>query len=106
MLSLLQKKPPKHWNTITLIALNPNASLNNDIMQRQLFPKDKTLHNTIKSIEFQRLLGTDATTKEGQYYIAEYYDVTTNWEELKKTGGRKGDNSRCCFYLLLPSKNS
>ena len=28
----------------------------NDTMQRQLFPKDKTLHNTIKSIEFQRLL--------------------------------------------------
>jgi hypothetical protein len=52
--------------------LNPNASLNNDTMQRQLFPKDEMLHNTIKSIEFQRLLGTDATTKEGQDYIAEY----------------------------------
>ncbi len=52
-------------------------------MQRQLFPKDKTLHNTIKSIEFQRLLGTDATTKEGQDYIAEHYDVATNWEEPK-----------------------
>jgi hypothetical protein len=55
-------------------------------MQRQLFPKDKTLDNSIKSIEFQRLLGTDTTTKEGQDYIAEYYNVTTNWKELKKQG--------------------
>jgi hypothetical protein len=49
-------------------------------MQRQIFPKDKMLHNTIKSIEFQRLLGADATTKEGQDYIAEYYNIATNWE--------------------------
>jgi hypothetical protein len=82
MLSLLQKKPPKHWNTITLIPFNPSASLNNYTMQRPFFPKDETLHNTINSIEFQRLLGTVATTKEGQDYIAEYYNIATNWEEL------------------------
>ncbi len=107
MLSLLQKKPPKHWNTITLIPLNPNASLNNDTMQRQLFPKDEVLHNTIKSIEFQRLLGTDATTKEGQDYIAEYYDVATNWEELKKQGREKGtiaDAASAYYYLLKTVK--
>jgi hypothetical protein len=103
MLSLPQKKPPKHWNTITLIPLNSNASLNNDTMQRQLFPKDETLHNTIKSIEFQRLLGTDATTKEGQDYIAEYYNVATNWKELKKQGEEKGtiaDAASAYYYLL------
>ncbi len=88
-----------------MIPLNPNASLNNDTMERQLFPKGETLHNTIKSIECQRLLGTDTTTKKGQEYIAKYY-VATNLEENKKTGGRKRDNSRCCFCLLLPSKNS
>jgi hypothetical protein len=59
-------------------------------MQRQLFSEDKTLHNTIKSIEFQRLLGTDATTKEVQDYIAEYYNIATNWEELIKQGGERG----------------
>jgi hypothetical protein len=76
MLSLLQKKQPKHWNKITLIPLNPYASLsNNNTMQRQLFPKDKTLHYIIKSDEFQKLLGTDATTEEGQDYIAEYYEI-------------------------------
>ena len=91
MLSLLQKKQPKHWNTITLIPLNPNASLsNNDTMQRQLFPKDKTLPDIIKSDEFQKLLGTDATTEEGQDYIAEYYEVTKDWKALKKRVKKKG----------------
>jgi hypothetical protein len=76
-------------------------------MQRQLLPKDKTLHNTIKSIEFQRLLGTDATTEEGQDYIAEYYNVATNWEELKKQGGEKGtiaDAAFAYYYLLKTVK--
>ncbi len=89
-LSLLQKIPPKHWNTITLIPLNPNASLSSsDTMQRQLFPKDKTLHDIIKSDEFEKLLRTDATTEEGQYYIAQYYDVETDWEALEKLGREK-----------------
>ncbi len=68
-------------------------------MQRQLFPKDKMPHNTIKSIEFYRLLGTDATTKEGQDYIAECYNVATNWEELKK----QGEEKRTMQMLLLPT---
>ncbi len=90
-LSLLQKKQPKYWNTITLIPLNPNASLsNNYTMQRQLFPKDKMLHDIIKSDEFQKLLGTDATTEEGQDYIAEYYVVAKDWKVLKKQGKEKG----------------
>jgi hypothetical protein len=88
MLSLLQKKPPKHWNTIILIPLNSNASLSsNDTMQRQLFPKDKMLHDIINNEEFKKLLRTDATTEEGQDYIAQHYDVKTDWEALK-TGAR------------------
>ncbi len=85
MLSLLQLEPPKHWNTITLIPLNPNASLSsNDTMQRQLFPKYETLHDIIKSDKFKKLLRTDATTEEDQDYIAQYYDVKTDWEAFKK----------------------
>ncbi len=76
-------------------------------MQRQLFPKDKTLHNIIKSIEFQTLLGTDATTKEGQDYIAEYDNVATNWEELKKQGEEKGTiaDAASAYYYLLKTVN-
>ncbi len=55
-------------------------------MQRQLFPKDKTLHDIIKSDEFKKLLRTDAPTEEGRDYIAQYYDVKTDWEALKKLG--------------------
>jgi hypothetical protein len=65
------------------------------------------LHNTIKSIEFQRLLGTDATTKESQDYIAEYFDIATNWEELKKQGEEKGtiaDAASTYYYLLKTVK--
>ncbi len=64
------------------------------------------LHDIIKSDEFKKLLRTDATTEEGQDYIAQYYDVETDCEALKKTGVRKKDYNRCCFCLLLPSKNS
>jgi hypothetical protein len=89
-LSLLQKKPPKHWNTITLNPLNPNASLSsNDTMQRQFFPKDETLHDIVKSDEFKKLLRTDTTTEEGQDYIAQYYDAETDWEALKNWGEKK-----------------
>ncbi len=91
MLFLLQKKQPKHWNRITLFPLNPNASLsNNDTMQRQLFPKDKMLHDIIKSDEFQKLLGTDATTEEGQENIAEYYEVTKIGGRSKNRAKKKG----------------
>ncbi len=54
------------------------------------FPKDETLHDIIKSDEFQKLLGTDATTEEGQDYIAEYYEVAKDWKVLKKQGKEKG----------------
>ncbi len=58
-------------------------------MQRLLFPKDKTLYDIIKCDEFKKLLRTDATTEEGQDYIAQYYDVETDWEALKKLGQEK-----------------
>jgi hypothetical protein len=74
-------------------------------MQRQLFPKDEVLHGIIKSDEFKKLLRTDTTTEDCQDYIAQYYDVNTDWEALK-TLGREKKNNRCCFRLLLPSKNS
>ncbi len=91
MLSLLQKKPPKHWNTITLIPLNLNASLSsNDTMQRQLFPKDKMLHDIIKSDEFNKLLRADATTEEGQDYIAQYL-MPKQIGRCSKTWGKKKD---------------
>jgi hypothetical protein len=72
-------------------------------MQRQLFPKDKTLHDIIKSDEFKKLLRTDPTTEEGQDYIAQYYDVETDWEVLKKLGQDKKTitDAASAYYFLL-----
>jgi hypothetical protein len=74
-------------------------------MQRQLFPKDKTLHDIIINDEFKKLLGTDATTEEGQDYIAQYYDVKTDWEALKKLGQEKKTipDAASAYYFLLKS---
>ncbi len=47
------------------------------------------LHDIIKSDEFKKLLRTDTTTEEDQDYIAQYYDVKTDWEVLKKLGQEK-----------------
>ncbi len=44
------------------------------------------LHDIIKSDEFKKLLKIDTTTEEGQDNIAQYYDVETDWEALKKLG--------------------
>ncbi len=55
-------------------------------MQKQLFPKDKMLHDIIKSDEFQKLLGTDATTEEGQDYIAELLWSCKRLEGAQKKG--------------------
>jgi hypothetical protein len=76
-------------------------------MQRQLFPKDEPLHDIIKSDEFQRLLGTDTTTEEGQDYIAEYYEVQKDWKALKKQGKEKGtiaDTASAYYYLIKTVK--
>jgi hypothetical protein len=65
--------------------------------------KDKMLHDIIKSDEFQKLLGTDATAKEGQDYIAEYYEVAKDWKALKKQGKEKGtiaDAASAYYYLV------
>ncbi len=66
------------------------------------------LHNTIINDEFQRLLRTDATTKEGQDYIADYYNIATFLEDLKKQGEEKGtiaDAASAYYYLLKMVKS-
>jgi hypothetical protein len=71
-------------------------------MQRQLFPKEEMLHVIIKSDEFQKLLGTDATTEEGQDNIAQYYEVATDWKALKNQGEEKetiADAASAYYYL-------
>jgi len=50
-------------------------------MQRAFFPKDNTLFDIMKSDEFKKLLLTDASTLEGQDFIAGRGNVPA-WELL------------------------
>jgi len=52
-------------------------------MQRAFFPKDDTLFDIMKSDEFKKLLATDASTNEGQDFIAAYYGID-NWVQLQE----------------------
>ena len=71
-------------------------------MQRAFFPKDNTLFDIMKSDEFKKLLATDASTLEGQDFIAGYYGID-NWVELQEKGEDAGlikDQADSYFYLL------
>ncbi len=66
------------------------------------------LHDIIKSDKFQKLLGTDPTTEEGQDYIAQDYEVATDWKALKKQGEEKGNtaDAASAYYYLLKKQLS
>ncbi len=51
-------------------------------MQRAFFPKDDTLFNMMSNDNFKKLLATDASTNEGQDFIAGYYGIN-NWKQLQ-----------------------
>jgi hypothetical protein len=97
-----------HTQKIDLVPLNPNVTLAvNDELKRPLFPKDDTLLDTVTSKEFQDLLLTEPTKKEGQNNIAKYFRITKEWTETKRLGQKKGkfsDSASFCFYLLLTVK--
>jgi len=78
----LKNDTKKKWNTIILKPLNPNVGIEADTVKRQLFPTDNKLVELIRSEMFQGLLEMDASTKEGQLIVAEYYGVTN---ERKKS---------------------
>jgi hypothetical protein len=56
-----------------------------------------------KVMSLKKLLRIDATTEEGQDYIAQYYDVETDWEALKKLGQEKKTitDAASAYYFLL-----
>ena len=43
----------------------------------------------MRSEEFKKLLATDASTIEGQDFIARYYGII-NWAQLEEKGGKDG----------------
>ena len=84
--------------------MNPNVGLEADIVKRQLFPTDDKLFELINSKEFKCLLQMDASTKEGQLHVADYYGVTMEWKKLieKQPECTVVDT----YYLLLKTVKS
>ncbi len=101
-LRVLQKS-----NIIQLTLPNLNVSLaREEFIQRAFFPKDETHFNIMSSDRFKKLLATDASTIEGQEFIAEYYGIN-NWAQLKEKGEEDGliqDQADSYFYLLKSVK--
>ncbi len=60
----------------------------------------------MRSDKFKKLLATDASTIEGQDFIAGYYGIN-NWVQLEEKGGKDGliqDQAGSYFYLLKSVK--
>ncbi len=67
----IPKMKLKTTNIVKLTPLNPNVSLGKvDLLQRPMFPSDNKLKNIVSSDEFRRLLLTDASTDDGQDFLA------------------------------------
>ncbi len=57
--------------------LHPEQTELNQIVYRDMFPEDITqLTTRLQSEQFQQLLKTDATTFNGQDFVAEYFKVS------------------------------
>jgi hypothetical protein len=89
-------------NIVELTPLNPNVSLGkDDFLQRAMFPVDDKLHTLVHSDEFKQLLLTDASTDDGQAFIATYYGID-DWANIKqRLILDKGVNLASRYYYLL-----
>ncbi len=74
----------KTTNIVKLTSLNPNVSLGkDDFLLKPMFLSDDKLKNLVTSDEFRRLLLTDASTDDGQDFLAVYYKID-NWAQVKR----------------------
>ena len=92
----------KTTNIVELTPLNPNVSLGkDDFLLRAMFPVDDKLKNLVQSDEFQQLLLTDASTDDGQAFLATYYGID-DWANIKqRLIIDKGVNLASRYYYLL-----
>lgn len=94
----------KNNNIVELTPLNPNVSLGkDDFLQRAMFPVDDKLHSLVHSDEFKQLLLTDASTDDGQDFLATYYGID-DWANIKQKliiDKRVNLASRYYYLLLL-----
>ena len=97
-----QQMKVKTNNIVELTPLNPNVSLGkDDFLQRAMFPVDNKIHTLLHSNEFKQLLLTDASTDDGQDFLATYYGID-DWANIKqRLIIDKGVNLASRYYYLL-----
>jgi hypothetical protein len=90
----LKEKRPE--NKVRMKVLHPEQI---DLCQHfycGMFPEETTqLTSPLQGNQFQKLLKTDATTIDGQQYVAEYFKVIEQWESKKET------NTLPSYFMLL-----
>ncbi len=66
--------------------LHPERTKLNRLVYRGMFPEVITqLTTRLQSEQFQQLLKTDATTFDGQDFVAEYFKVSEQWKNEIET---------------------
>jgi hypothetical protein len=71
-----------------------------DFLRQAMFPSDDKLKSIVHSDDFQQLLLTDASTNNGQDFLAGYYKIE-DWVQIKQKFNDKGLNMAARFYYLL-----
>ncbi len=76
--------------------LHPEQTELDQLFYHGMFPKEITqLTTCLQTERFQKLLKTDATTNNGQEYVAEYFKVSEQWKNKKET------NTLPSYFKLL-----
>jgi hypothetical protein len=68
-------------NRVSMICLNP-VTTGKDCVNRGLFLTDNYLYNQLTHRNFKKILLTNATTDDGEYDVATYFQVQKQWDEL------------------------
>ena len=95
---LYHKMKVKSTNINNLTPLNPNVSLGKDnYLQQAMFPSDNKLKSIVHSDKFRQLLLTDASSKDGQDFLAGYYEID-EWVQIINKLNYKEVNMATIYY--------
>ena len=72
-------------NLIGMHRLNPTHKVDDEVYMGFFPPSDDYYTHLLQDKSFENFLMSDGTTKEGQDTIADFYEVTELWKQVKKS---------------------
>jgi hypothetical protein len=81
-----------------MIRLNPQQKPDKAVT-RSLFPAEDNYFTQLFATNYREFLETNATTDEGMWNVARYYDVETQWKSYLNSF--REDNRAKDYYKLL-----